>query len=416
MNTHVKVSIIIPVYNGAEFLRRSFDSAIYQTLPEVEIIAVNDCSPNNRDAEIMRQYEKLYPYKFRALFHDVNMRQGGARNTGIRSAKGEYFLCIDQDDYIDLQMCEKMYHKAKTHNADLAICGYGIYYKGMIKHRTPNIEVENAKISVRYKYLDCNAVWILLVNKKFINNNELYFPCGTTSDDLIAFLWYIAANKIVRVENTFYHWCYNPGSVSTVSDYEHFLSHSEPIEQFLNYPFWNKISDDDRKNLSYAFIKYFSKIFVFSLWNRQIEQAKLVEIWKSNKRILQKLDIPIEGETLMKFIDDNITSPDLPKDLFRLLFFDDKRLKKRITIFGIGVRGKRFAEFLDNINIPFEITDNNHEHYGKTVCNKIVKPWNELKEITDLVMVSPYAALEEVKKNIHTANIDVIDFDDLLRI
>jgi len=418
MDTQVKVSIIIPVYNGAEFLRRSFDSALYQTLPEVEVIAVNDCSPDPRDAEIMCQYEKLYPGKFRALFHDTNMRQGGARNTGIKSAGGEYFLCVDQDDYIDLLMCEKMYNKAKADNADLVLCGYGIHYNGKVKHKVPNVEVENAKAPDRYKHLDCNAVWTLLVKTRFIINNELYFPYGTTSDDAITFLWYLAAEKIARVGETFYHWCYNPASASIASDYKHFLSHSEPFETFLNYPFWSKVSENDRKNLSYAVIKFFSKLFIFYVWNRQIEQAKLLDIWDHNKRVFKKLDLSKESETLISLISDKITSQDLSKELFQLLVFDDagKRLNNRVTIFGCGVRGKRLAEYLESIKVPFEITDSDPEQYGMTICNKIVKPWNELKESTDLVIVSPFAALEDIKKIIHTSNIDVIDFDDLLGI
>ena len=127
---NTKVSIIIPVYNGAEFIRRSFDSCLYQTLSEIEIIAINDCSPNSRDAIIMREYETLYPGKFRALFHENNKRQGGARNTGIYAARGEYFLCVDQDDFIRPEMCEEMYDYAITEDLDIVMCGFNSCNKG----------------------------------------------------------------------------------------------------------------------------------------------------------------------------------------------------------------------------------------------------------------------------------------------
>lgn len=89
-----KVSIIVPVYNVAEYLRRSLDSCIYQTLADIEVIAVNDCSPDERDEEILREYERENPEKIHIFRHEKNLGLGEARNTAIRNAKGEFLLFV----------------------------------------------------------------------------------------------------------------------------------------------------------------------------------------------------------------------------------------------------------------------------------------------------------------------------------
>ena len=84
---NIKVSIIVPVYDVADYLWRCLDSCVNQTLQEIEVIVVNDSSPDIRDTEIMKEYEKKYPDKVKCIWHKENKRLGGARNTGIRAAR-----------------------------------------------------------------------------------------------------------------------------------------------------------------------------------------------------------------------------------------------------------------------------------------------------------------------------------------
>jgi glycosyltransferase involved in cell wall biosynthesis len=104
--SEINVSIIVPVYNVAKYLRRCLDSCVAQTMREIEIIIVNDLSPDPTDSEIMREYEEKHQDKIKCIWHTENKTQGGARNTGIRMAKGEYLNFVDSDDYIEPKMCE----------------------------------------------------------------------------------------------------------------------------------------------------------------------------------------------------------------------------------------------------------------------------------------------------------------------
>lgn len=117
-----KVSVIVPCYNAEQFLPRCLDSLINQTLEEIEIICVNDASPDNGIA-ILRDYEARYS---NVLVVDLeeNVRQGGARNRGIEIARGEYIAFVDADDWVEFDMYEKLYVKAREKGADVVSCDY----------------------------------------------------------------------------------------------------------------------------------------------------------------------------------------------------------------------------------------------------------------------------------------------------
>ena len=105
----MQLSIIVPVYNMAADGKLNFclDSLIGQTITDYEIIAVDDCS-TDRSLDILKEYEAKYPDKFRAIHSPVNKRQGGAKNIGIREAKGEWIGFIDSDDWVVPEFYERL--------------------------------------------------------------------------------------------------------------------------------------------------------------------------------------------------------------------------------------------------------------------------------------------------------------------
>ena len=119
----VKVSVIIPVYNVEKYLQDCIDSLINQTLQEIEFIFVNDASPDNCLA-ILLNNEKKYPDKIRVIDSKVNLKQGGARNLGIKAAKGEYIGFVDSDDIVACDMFELLYESVKKDNSDVAFVNY----------------------------------------------------------------------------------------------------------------------------------------------------------------------------------------------------------------------------------------------------------------------------------------------------
>lgn len=112
-----KISIIVPVYNVEEHLPRCLDSLVGQSLPQIEIICVDDGSPDC-SIDILRQYEAQDP-RVKVLSQE-NRGPGGARNRGFDEARGEYVLFVDADDWLDETFCERLYDAACGADADVA--------------------------------------------------------------------------------------------------------------------------------------------------------------------------------------------------------------------------------------------------------------------------------------------------------
>ncbi len=128
MNSSVKVSVIVPVYNSEKHLRQCLDSILDQTLKEIEVICVDDGS-TDASPEILEEYRKR-DSRLQVL-HQENLYAGVARNNGMAQAVGEYLVFWDSDDYFDLSALEKMYGKAVSDQADVCICDGRQFYEGI---------------------------------------------------------------------------------------------------------------------------------------------------------------------------------------------------------------------------------------------------------------------------------------------
>lgn len=127
-----KMSLIIPVYNVENYLRECLNSCINQTLKDIEIICINDCSPDASDV-ILNEYTAK-DKRIKVINHETNKGLGAARNTGIANATGEYIWFIDSDDFITLDACSVLYDIAKDENIDVLRFN-GIVFKDVNKRR-----------------------------------------------------------------------------------------------------------------------------------------------------------------------------------------------------------------------------------------------------------------------------------------
>lgn len=113
----VKVSVIMPVYNVEKYISCAIESVLEQTLQEIELICVNDCSPDN-SIEIIKEYAKK-DSRIKIIDLQENKGQGNARNIGIQSACGKYVLFLDPDDWCEKNACEILYDIAELNNANV---------------------------------------------------------------------------------------------------------------------------------------------------------------------------------------------------------------------------------------------------------------------------------------------------------
>ena len=187
----MKISIIVPIYNVEEYLRRCIDSLISQTLKDIEIILVDDGSPDNC-GKIIDEYAKEYANI--VVVHKENGGLSDARNAGLNAATGEYMGFVDPDDYTEPQMYEIMYNSAKENDSDLVICGYNeIFSQSYTEKRNfDSLKSSSDAESLVGKYINGEFgayAWNKLYKYSLIKENNLLFPKGIQLTEDVIFLF-----------------------------------------------------------------------------------------------------------------------------------------------------------------------------------------------------------------------------------
>jgi glycosyltransferase involved in cell wall biosynthesis len=153
-----KISIIIPIYNSSLYLKRCIDSICTQTLRNIEIICINDCSTDD-SYHILEQYSSK-DKRIKIINLPSNKGESTARNVGISTAKGKYLGFVDSDDTVDSDFYRVLYKEAHKTDADIVEASMRLIYS-------------NGKTTIytNYRWF-CSSVF----SKEFIQNNNIYFP------------------------------------------------------------------------------------------------------------------------------------------------------------------------------------------------------------------------------------------------
>ena len=218
-----KVSIIIPVYNVGQYIPKCLDSLINQTLSDIEIICINDCSLDN-SLEVLRSYEQK-DSRVKVITQE-NLKQGAARNKGTKIAQGEYIGYIDSDDWVDLDYFEKLYAAAKRFEADIALATNVRIGNKKTKKRL-NIKTEQFVTSLQDKFDICNhskneCPTNKIYKRDFLFANDITYPEGVYCEDkLFTTKAVYFANGIVTVPGVNYYYYRNPNSTVNRKDQKH---------------------------------------------------------------------------------------------------------------------------------------------------------------------------------------------------
>ena len=220
-----KVSIIIPVYNTKKYLRKCLDSVVNQTLEDIEIIIVDDKSTDGSQ-DVLVEYAKRYP-NISLICLAKNSGVAIARNIGLQYATGKYISFVDSDDYIDLDMLEKMYNACEDTNSEVARVNRKLVVNGLnvtFLSRAVNISEyqvinpEDSDIIIK----ECPACTNKLFLREFIQGRS--FQANIKWEDYPYTIPLIAKTKqIVSVPDTSYNYTLNL-SGTTMTDSKKFNS------------------------------------------------------------------------------------------------------------------------------------------------------------------------------------------------
>lgn len=239
-----KVSVIIPVYNVEKFLPQCLDSVVGQTLPDIEIICVDDGSSDS-SLDILKKYAKKD--KRIQIIQQQNKFAGEARNAGLAVANGEFLSFLDSDDFFEPEMLEEMYAKAIEDDADVVVCSYKKY------DQTQERDTYQRKLNARMlKYAPivpeefCDKLfnycfptpWTKLIRHDLFKKNNLRFENLKKCNDLTCvYLTMATARKISFVNKPFVHYRSNTGSQTSTDRFgknEYFIHAVVALEKRLH--------------------------------------------------------------------------------------------------------------------------------------------------------------------------------------
>lgn len=230
------VSVVIPIYNVEEYVIDMLKSIINQTYKNIELILVDDGSPDN-SAQIAENFLKEQDVNW-VIIHKKNGGLSAARNTGIERASGKYIICPDSDDVIHPNTIQEMLIFAENNNLNCVFCGYKLVYKEDLfdfDMREGSAGIYTAQ-KMRKVFLERKIRLLVpgMLLKKEIYDEIQYDPQCPYDED-IHFLWRLLflEKNYGYVSNKYYHYLSRDNSMVHTLSAKNYLKTSKCYEQMV---------------------------------------------------------------------------------------------------------------------------------------------------------------------------------------
>ena len=234
----VKVSIITPVYNSEEYIDKCLKSLVNQTLDNIEIIIIDDCSTDN-SRKIIQDYVERYGGKIIAIYLEKNKGQGYARNIGIEISKGDYIIFVDSDDYIAFETCEIIYRKSLEKSHDI-VCFNLVEIKNGIESEK-KLEYDSSidgdiDFLLRSRLVNAKGYfWTRAYKRTLLIENNIKFPVNIHYEDS-AFntLTLLYAKSVTKIDKPLYFYTIRKNSSSNCYNQERLYDRINVTEFMLS--------------------------------------------------------------------------------------------------------------------------------------------------------------------------------------
>ena len=220
----IKVSIIIPIYNAQKYIEKCIQSAINQTLKEIEVICINN-GASEIEKNILKEYSIKNP-EIKIINFENNQGYGKAVNEGIKSAQGEYISILESDDFVNSNMMEILYNRAKENDVDIIKSAYIAFNEYSEKLYLNDLDIDENKLFKINEFPEFfflfSSIWTCLYKCSFIISNDIFFIEAKDSgwvDNHFSVKSLVLANKIQYIKDAFYHYRVDqPNSSSTLRE------------------------------------------------------------------------------------------------------------------------------------------------------------------------------------------------------
>lgn len=263
------ISVVVPVYNGAEFLSATLDSIFQQTFQNFELICVDDGS-NDQTPAILREYQKRYSGQLK-IISQRNSGPGVARNNGIKQARGQYLVMLDADDLFEPNMFEIAYRKIVADQGDLVVFRSNEYISDEGRYLSTDFTINRALLPKREPFAGHEIKrdifgafigwpWDKIYRTDFVRANQLKFQDLYSSEDaLFVFMSIVRAERISTLDDVLVHHRRVTSSVSHTreTNWDSFYKALQAMrEQLYTWQVYERYEQD--------FVNY---ALNFSLWH-----------------------------------------------------------------------------------------------------------------------------------------------------
>ncbi|MBE6487593.1 MAG: glycosyltransferase family 2 protein [Methanosphaera stadtmanae] len=391
----VKVSVVLPVYNVENYLRDCLDSIVNQTLKDIEIICINDGSPDN-SLEILREYEAKDN-----RITVIDQENGGhavATNRGLKLATGECLFSMDSDDILELNALELSYNRLKEKDVDFVMfkaINYNdtndVYYESEVYsmnkiYAKVGDEVFNYHDIGELMFESCVTPWNKLYKREFIIENNIHYPEGLIFEDNVFYYNALLTAKRICFLNEFLFIRRWYATSSTTNGDLRFLD-SISVTNLINEVFKEKGEFDNFKsnllnnkiNLNYMrytkIKKEFKETYFKAMKNDFLAIIEDNELYEDLTEVLDYRNKKIFEHVI---ISENCVELDLLRNIY------DKQMKN----YHLFNSKHLFKDYIKtSIDNYLKLNDKNKEHY-----------FNSMKE-NFIEIISKEGFYEEIMRN-----------------
>lgn len=358
LSSNACISIIIPVYNAEDTIKRAVESCLNQTYKNIEIICVNDGSKDN-SLNLLKELEaKDLRVK---IINQANRGPSRARYNAIKEATGEYLMFLDADDWYEPNMVKSMVKALENNNTDFAICDNNIIEIGNLGSLNKVIKNHCSLSFSGYKNVSHkdfnrsinNTLWNKIFKTEILKQNNIQYPTGLLQyDDKIFILKYLCCikNCYALTEKLYNYVIGNPnslmGKVFTNKNKRHEFDFLFCFADFFE---WAKRQNLQEEMVLYVINNQFWASIPF--WYKKLSKINKYKMYKHIKNFIEKYKILSESENFKNiqqcknfFEFNNYLDPaskiNIPELILSFKNSKDRR-HKIITILGIKIKYPR---------------------------------------------------------------------------
>ncbi len=351
-----KVSIIVPVYNVEKYLKQALESAVNQTLNDIEIICVDDCSTDN-SLNILKEYQ-LKDNRIKIIEQKENKGQGVARNIALDIASGEYIMFLDPDDWLELNACEIAYNQINRNKNDLVFFGttthiektrQNIYKDIRLQPFSDYFNKSNVKLyEIGIPFIKTFEIWYKIYNHSFIKQNQIKFSTerfGEEGDFSLKTI--VLSDTASFIDKHLYNYRIRNSSVTTQIYAKRYMEYIAAREK--NYYDLQTLSNGN-KYMS-AFLVYY--INSLEYWYKRIESTNIIKkinYYYAMRNIFIKLNKQNDIKSICSFINYDFFNKAISRNVLlfitilclkKILYFNDDNHHFVLSFLGIKIKAKK---------------------------------------------------------------------------